>query len=295
MYFIGLLQNVDSSILKVGLENNFKFNSISQEKGTELFSKLEKLSPIHTHRKLAMDYPCFNIKLKKYFFIESSFGVTISKDGYPKGLFEFNQLVNSYLVPTIRLMRLFKDGNIGIPIKYYFFKKPFRQKTSERTLILPSHRPIYTLNEDEIPKLQDFLEKTKMPFRDYVQLAFDSLELSYEIPWGNVAFLSLMNGLEALFNPGEGEIRYRISRNCGVLLGKDKQEANEIFRDVKKLYDLRSAIVHSIKKIKVEEGEILKLRGYLRESIKRLLRINKPKGEVLDILNESSFGEQDGD
>lgn len=33
-------------------------------------------------------------------------------------------------------------------------------------------------------------------------------------------------------------------------------------------------------------------RGHLRESIKRLLRINKPKEEVLGILNESGFGEQ---
>jgi len=32
MYFIGLLQNVDSSILKVKLEHNFKFNSVSSKK-----------------------------------------------------------------------------------------------------------------------------------------------------------------------------------------------------------------------------------------------------------------------
>jgi hypothetical protein len=120
-------------------------------------------------------------------------------------------------------------------------------------------------------------------------LAFDNFESSYAIDVQNVAFLSLMNGLEALLNPGGGEITYKLSRNCAVLLGKDKRDAIGIFKDVKDLYDLRSSIVHGATR-NVEEGEILKLRGYLRESIKKLLKTNKPKEEVLDDLNERGFG-----
>lgn len=292
MHFIGLLRNVDSSILNVKLENNFKFNSISDYEGGQLFSVLEHLPSEYITRRLFMEYRCLNPKLKKYFFVENSFDVTLQEGGFPKELIELQDLVNHYLVPKIRLMRLFKEGDISMPLKYYFFENPFSPYIR---MWMPAHlpyEPMYTLNEDEIPKLQDFLKNAKMPFRDYIQLAFDNFESSYEIHVRNVAFLSLMNGLEALFNPGRGEIRYRISRNCAVLLGKDKQEATEIYRNVKELYGLRSSIVHSFKKISVEEEKLIELRGYLRESIKRLLRVNKPKEEVLDILNESGFGEQ---
>lgn len=290
MYFIGLLQNVDSSILSVKLEHNFRFKSISKEEGEQLFSVLENLPLLHTHLKLAMDYPCLNRERGKYFSVEKSFDVVMSDDGFPKGFPEFQKLELFYLIPTIRLMRLFKEGDIAMPISYYYYDGEPRLFTAGHSFAYYSRGPSYVLNEDEITKLQKFLTYTKEPFVDYIQLAFDNFELSYEIFSTNVAFLTLMNGLEALLNPGKGEIRYRISRNCGVLLGKDKQEATEIFRNVKELYNLRSSIVHGTKR-KIEEGELNKLRGYLRESIKRLLKINKSKKEVLDILNESGFGE----
>lgn len=291
MYFIGLLQNVDSSILNVKLENGFEFKSISEEKGTELFSKLEKCPPRNTYMKLSGDYSCLNHELNEYFFVENSFDVTLSDDGFVEG-FEIQDLELTYLLPKISLMLLFKEGNIAVPISYYFYDESFRLFTG-RTSFDYSHsrRLPYTLNQEEIPELQDFLMDTKTPFVDYIQLAFENFELSYKIPWENVAFLSLMNGLEALFNPGGGEISYKLSRNCAVLLGKDKQDSTEIFKNVKDLYTLRSKTVHGVEK-SVGAADILKLRGYLRESIKRLIRVNKPKEEVLASLNESGFGKQ---
>lgn len=292
MNFIGLLQNVDSSILDVKLENSFEFKSISEREGTELFSKLEKLPRNYISRKLSTEYPCLNLELNQYFVVENSFDIIISNEGFVEGFSKIQKLELFYLLPKISLMLLFKEGNIAMPISYYWYKEPCRLFTG-RTSFDYSHssRLLYTLNHEEIPKLQDFLKSTRMPFRDYIQLAFDNFELSYEIHVGNVAFLSLMNGLEALFNPGGGEITYKLSRNCAVLLGKNKQEATEIFRNVKELYDLRSSIVHGAKR-NVEEGKLNNLRGYLRESIKRLIKINKPKEKILDTLNKSAFGEQ---
>lgn len=290
MHFIGLLQNVDSSILNVELENNFKFHSISEEKGTPLFSALEKLPSEHIMKKLFVDYRCLNRELNKYFFVENLSDMILRDNGFPKGLIGLQNLVHSYLTPKIRLMRLFKEGDIMMPLTYYFFENPFILYFRVWTGAHLYYGPMYSLDKDEIPKLQDFLKNTEMPFRDYIQLAFDNFESSYELHLRDTSFLSLMNGLEALFNPGKGEIRYRLSRNCAVLLGKDKQGTTEIFRNVKGLYDLRSSIVHGTRR-NVEEGELNMLRGYLRESIKRLLGINKPKEEVLGILNESGFGE----
>jgi hypothetical protein len=71
--------------------------------------------------------------------------------------------------------------------------------------------------------------KIRYPFRKTLQLAFNNFNLSYEVENVNLQFLSLMNGMEVLFNPsGGGELTYRISRNTAVLLGQDKIEAENI-------------------------------------------------------------------
>jgi hypothetical protein len=288
-YFIGLLQNVDSSILKVKLEHNFKFESISKKEGSGIFSILENLDWGHTINKLFMEYPCLNVELDRYFFVENSFDVTISDDGriYGGELSEFDQLVHSYLFTKIRLMRLFKEGNIKMPLTYFFSKDPLKSVIKGSMFATYSHGPLYTLGGEEVSQLQDFIKNTKMPFRDYIQLAFDNLELSYEIWYRDLTFFCLMKGLEGLFYPGEGKIRSTISKNCAALLSEDKKE-NEIFRNLKKFYELRSKIAHGFTKIDVKEEELIQLRGYLRESIKKLLQIDKPREEVLKSL-ESGF------
>lgn len=294
IYFIGLLQNVDSTILNVRLENNFQFSSISEEEGIELFSSLEGLPPMKLRRKLSIDYHCLNPALKQYFFVKNSFdvrGILIEDFWGEYAEFE-NKLVNSYLKPKIRLMRLFKEGNIGMPLTYCFFKKTLVPTIRESTHIYQSPGPRYTLNTEEIDQLQAFLKKYDLPFKHgYIQLAFENFETSYEVRSINIAFLSLMNGLEALFNPGEHELRYRLSRNCAVLLGTDRKNSNDIYEDIKQLYDLRSAIVHAYKKVTVKQEDLYRLRDYVRRSIKTLLKVDKPKNEALKVLDSIGFGQ----
>jgi len=104
----------------------------------------------------------------------------------------------------------------------------------------------YTLENSEISSLETFIQNTRLPFaQSFLELAFKNFELSYQIRDINLSFLSLMISLEALFNPGGQELRYRISRNTAVLLGKDRDDSEMIFSKIKELYDKRSAIVHN--------------------------------------------------
>jgi hypothetical protein len=98
-----------------------------------------------------------------------------------------------------------------------------------------------------------------------------------------------MISLEALFNPGGQELRYRISRNTAVLLGKNKGDSKRIFSKMTKLYDKRSAIVHKGEQRVVNKKELLELRHYVRESIKKANRMDKDKDELLDMLNARGF------
>jgi len=152
---------------------------------------------------------------------------------------------------------------------------------------------LYTLEKSEIPDLQGFIQNTKLPFKEpFLQLAFENFELSYQIHNINLSFLSLMISLEPLFNPGSQELRYRISRNTAVLLGKENEDSKMIFSEIKDLYDKRSNIVHAGKSNIINNEDLLKLRHYVRESIKEINKMCKSKSELLDLLNSCGFGDR---
>jgi len=87
-------------------------------------------------------------------------------------------------------------------------------------------------------------------------------------------------------------LQYRISRNAAVLLGEKREDSKEIFSQVNKLYEKRSKIVHFGTRRVIEKEDLLKLRNYVRESIKEIYHIDKDKNEVMVLLNTCGFGER---
>ena len=298
IYFMGILANTDSSILKINLDRGFSIKSISENEGVDIVSTFESLPYSKTGNKLFIEFPCLNSSARELYFISNSFE-SIDESGFERwnAVAEFeNKFLHSYLDPTIRLMRLFKEGNICMPLRYYYFidddgiPKSF---TGSETTLHISPNPKYTLEDSEVSDLDKFIRDTKLPFTEsFLQLAFENFELSYQTHDMNLSFLSLMISLEILFHPsGQGELNYRISRNAAVLLGKDKKDSKEIKRKVKELYSKRSAIVHNGKSNGMDNEDLLKLRHYVRESIKEFNKIGKSKDEVLDLVDSIGFGE----
>ena len=201
------------------------------------------------------------------------------------------EYVQGYLEPTIRLLRLFKEGNICMPLHCFYINNKNPKRLMEMGTIRHIVIEPFTLNSNEITDLQKFIENTKIPFSySYLQLAFENFEVSYELLNYYLSFLSLMIALETLFNPGQTELRYRISRNTAVLLGGNSDEDSKtIFSKVKRLYDLRSEVVHTGKKTIIKKDDLLLLRHYVRESIKEIYKLNKNKDKLLEYLNSCGF------
>ena len=134
-----------------------------------------------------------------------------------------------------------------------------------------------------------------MPLKfDYLKMAHENFELSYTVSNPSLSFLSLMIASEVLFNPGSGDITYRISRNFAVLLGSSVEDAKQIQKEIIKLYKKRSSLVHSGKEIVIfvgEEDYVLKIRYYVRESIKKIIPMNLSKDDLLNLLNSKGFGQ----
>ncbi len=198
IHFMGLLANTDSSILNVRLDHGFKIRAISEKEGVTRLSTFEGLPSMEIYKKL-MDFNCRSEN--KLYYIDNSFesDIEMGNDGaltgFPSGMGEFrNNLVHGYLDPVIRLMRLFKEGNICMPLEYYYFIDCDTPKlfSSEDGSLHVSPAP-YKLKSSGIPDLQGFIQNTELPFKESsLQLAFGSFELSYQIRDRNMSFLSLM-------------------------------------------------------------------------------------------------------
>jgi hypothetical protein len=293
VYFKGILANVDSSILQMDFNHGFKIESFSDEEATTFFENLEKIPRMTIAEKYFMRYGCLNFSEQRMYAISKLFENMSTLD-FPEIARFDNTLVLGYLDPTIRLMRLFKEGDIRMPVKFYYRvqNNEIERHMSGTMGRYISHEP-YHLEAFEVPILQNFIHGVKLPFqRDFVQLAFENFELSYEISDIQLAFVVLMIGLEALLNPAYDEVRYRVSRNTAVLLGEDREKSEEILTLVKKLYDKRSEIIHSGKRKIVEKVDLLTLRDYVRRAIKEIYYIDKEKNKIMNLLNSYGFGEK---
>ena len=308
--FIGFLINVDPSIVNLKLDNGFEIKTIPYVVGCELIGRLNGLDINQVKRIDRTHQLTFSTSKGACFIIVSNSyeksGVENNKeimavvklveDSCKGNISEIEmrgiaigQLCESYLREKISLINLFREGNIQLVDCYHFKESPINLVTKYYlpTIVKSKTSPF---NTKELEELKDFISTNKLPSKEYLKLAHDNFELSYEVSNPTLQFLSLINGLEALFNPGKYEIVYRISRNCAVLLGDgDESFAKNIFKDIKHFYGLRSKIVHGQKKINLKEEEVNKLREYLRKSIKKLLEIDKPKDRISELLTYSGF------
>lgn len=207
---------------------------------------------------------------------------------------EFKSETYQYMFDLVKIMRLFKEGDISLPLEYRFHYKngvPHIKAMAEPISFLPKNR--FSLNIDEFPRLQELLNTIELPLKSKfkeLKLAFENFQLSYSVNNPQLQFLTLMNCMEVLFHPsGEGELRYRISRNFAVLLGDEEADTQSKYKKMRNFYDIRSDIVHRGQS-DITYNDVLELRHYVRESIKEIYRMNKNKDELLQILNSSGFG-----
>ncbi len=128
-----------------------------------------------------------------------------------------------YLDKVVGLMRLSKAGNIYIPERFVYAyddilvpRKPAMSIHSNRFV---SREPS-TIRENEIEGLNDFIRNTMIPLdRDFPQLGFENFQISYEIMYPNIAFLTLMLSVEALLRlSNQHELCHRVSRWAAFLL-----------------------------------------------------------------------------
>jgi hypothetical protein len=291
LFFFAPVANVDASILKIKLNAGFEFDSMTYDNGLSFIANLEKIPLNNFFNYWRFGHTVF--QSGGLYLIKNSFEFDLPTNEAGKPEIDHNfflfiyDFVETNVENSLRLLRLFKEGTVHIPYWIvYYFEKDEPVVLFARGLTSSQSQNNYHLNDDEILTAQDFIETTRLPSPpNYITLAHENYEVSYFIDNDSHAFLSLMVSLEVLFKPKQSQNFSRIiSDKTGILLGNSDSEIQIIRDEITRLYKKRSKLVHEGKSIFHYVGErddekILRL--YIRESLKKIIRLNLSKDVLL--------------
>lgn len=100
-------------------------------------------------------------------------------------------------------------------------------------------------DERKVAAINKFINQTFDRYTEinYINISKINYINAYESSHFHFSFIAFCITLESLIN-GNNELLYRISRATALLCGSDVEACNIIFGNVKKIYNLRSRIVH---------------------------------------------------
>ena len=304
MEFLGLLGNVDHSILEIDFGRGFvveamdmsEFAHICEEDFgiADVWFKLDydwgccsqdqfkRPDYVYLIRKTLHDYPEYSgkdddIKARvAYWDVEHT----------------YQDKIIDYLQGQIRKLRLLKEGSIRLSLELFVrIEDDSWEMDSSRESTSACENRLFFLTRRELREANAYLSDGLIDSKHkYLQFAVQNFELSYSISQYQLEFLSLMISLEALLNDANSELRFRVSRGCAVLLGKTKAESNSVFKLVKNLYDKRSVLVHTGDQSKIAKADVLQLKDIVRRSLRVSLELSLPKAELSTLLMEKGFG-----
>ena len=235
------------------------------------------LGPLFLH----MEYPGI-ILLKKL----SNFKVTGLESDYlieSKKLSIFSDFVQNLLLQ----LRLYKIGEIRCSQLFHISTKTRQVSMRQREIEIGSYGN-YTLTDEEAKKLSNKLT-AKYETNALTELAVKNFSVVYDLPDGRIRFITLMTCLESLFNLGKDQIAHTISRHLALIISEDKEQFQENYKQIKKLYNKRNSIVHGGE----HKGDIME--DYLDLSDKVRAAINfcntpeKTKDNLFQDLNSRGF------
>lgn len=78
---------------------------------------------------------------------------------------------------------------------------------------------------------------------NYLKFSIQNYINAFDSNYYHFSFIAFCISLESITN-GNSELLYRLARNIAVICGKDANTSDIIFKNIKKIYSLRSKIVH---------------------------------------------------
>lgn len=184
-------------------------------------------------------------------------------------------------------MRLFKKGEIRYS-QFFNITSETRQVGLRKTGISLGSRGDYTLTDEEAEKLSHNLI-AKYDTNDLTELAIKNFNVVYDLPDGRLRFITLVTCLESLFNLGRDQIAHTVSRHLSIILSDNKEQFQRNYKQIKKLYNTRSSIVHGGEYNGDITKDYLELSDKVRAAIKYCNVSGLTKEKLFEELNTKGF------
>ena len=199
---------------------------------------------------------------------------------------------NQIAIPILESLRLLKRGQLHMGAAYPFVSGlkglPIRPKLGDESPPEPSH--LFEFNDSEFQNFLDIyknLIKLRGEFDDddirYINFALRRFGKSYYEKNIEDKITDLTIALETLLNKESYEVTLRLSLVTSMLLGKDEDEREFIFKFINKCYSVRSEIVHGKQRKSItimgqnysdeQLGNLLE--NMTRESLKKIIKLHE--------------------
>ena len=210
--------------------------------------------------------------------------ISMSHDGM-KALHETDKFVKD----LTQQFRLFKNGDVSSPMVFQISKT---DRHLHASMTDPYHKDgdIFSLTELEIANLANIFSPV-FKINPLTELAISSFNLAYKSTDIRSRYITLMICLESLFNQGIDQISHTISRHLAIIASSSMDEFYLHYKSIKKLYSLRSQIIHGQKDVKAIKKETDELQDYVRLAINYCLKVDLDRKELFEKLNVFGFHE----
>lgn len=305
MEYIGLIGNVESSILDVEFGDGFHteemkltdFAAICEEEfGIEdVMDKLDhewgycakdrttRPETVYVVKKSLPDFPEPGTELRDFH--------TWHEQQEAEAAYE--EQVSEYVANKTRILRLLTEGSILLSCEIFY------NTTSDGSLEVKAaieHTQIcknrlFKTREAELEQFSAIDSKQILhELPTYLKFAWDNFEQSYTIPNLEFEFLCLMTSLEAIFNSNKSELKCDIIRGVATLLGQDKSDALSVMDSLSKLNAIRAKLLNTGDKKDISVETVVELKNIVRRSLNRAIELKLPKDDLTKLLLEIDFG-----
>lgn len=149
--------------------------------------------------------------------------------------------------------------------------------------------------ESALEDINEFIDLfiTRYEKLSYLKTTVSSYTSSFSEVYYRMSYLSLCISLESIIY-GMNELVYRIKRNVAILCGEFEIDCWTLFKNIDKIYSLRSQIVHGEEyKYELIEKYLPYLRSLVSRTIIELVSLNQPdKATLNNKLTEIGFGDK---
>jgi hypothetical protein len=150
---------------------------------------------------------------------------------------------------------------------------------------------------DDRSLVEEFIKffcSSKKRFPKYLELCISNYINHYFIWHDNLSFISLCMSMETIVE-GKEQVSYKIRRNMAVLNGSSVEECRQLEKNVRKIYELRSGLVHGETAKSYDELKVYfdYLRDLIALTILEIITMGFPDRLILNQkINESGYGEK---